>query len=1214
MRLTRIKLAGFKSFVDPTDLKLPSRLVGVVGPNGCGKSNTIDAVRWVMGESSAKHLRGESMDDVIFTGSSSRKPVSMASVELVFDNADGSLGGEYADYAEISIRREVTRDGQSKYLLNNVRCRRRDIRDIFLGTGLGPRSYAIIEQGMISRLIEAKPEELRVYLEEAAGISKYKERRRETENRIGHTRDNLARLDDLREELDKQLEKLKRQSSAAERYQVLKADERRVRGELLVLRRREFEGQRDAQGRVIGERETALEGIVAELRASETALERARLQQGEATETLSVVQAEFYRVGAEVTRLEQSIEHTRDTRRQRSRELEEVERTLGEARVHLADDARRVAEIDEAMASDEPAFEMLAETQRLSAETLARAETELGEWQARQDAFAARNAEATQTAQVERSRIEQLERSIAAASSRLERLEGERATLVDTPHARAIDELAEEERDAAAEETRLGAALAESVATRERLRGERRELDERRNERRARSQSLLGRLASLEALQQAALAADRGDDSGWIGANGLDERPRLAQTIRADAGWEPAVELVLGPRLEAICVADDTLFDRCLASPPDARFTLVHDGGSDHAGSDHGGSDHDGSDHDGSDHDGSDHGGSDHGGRTTPDPAADGARTTGGPRPAPLAAKVHGPAALGGWLNGVLAADTLEDALACRPSLRPGESVVTPEGLWFGPGWLRVARAAAEDGVLARETALVEVRDELAALDEALAELDEQVEDAARRESEHDTRRETLQHAVNDAVRALAKVRSTLAAERQKLEQSETRARRLDEELGELHGGLEGDRGTLEQASERRAEALAGLEELERERDALRTEHEALRANVVEARVRSEGDRSAGQELAIRVESMRGVRATTEQNLSRLHARIEQLEVRETDLNAMLASGEGDDPLVALEAALQRTLAAKLAADASFGNARAALGEVDARLGEHERARQLHERRAAELRETLQESRMASQEVLVRLKTIDEQLAEHDHDAEALLAALDPEATIDAHTAELESLERRISRLGPINLAAIDEHAEQLERKEHLDAQHADIVEALETLERAIAKIDRETRARFKDTYDKVDARFQEFFPRLFGGGAASLEMTGDDLLTTGIGVSAQPPGKRVNNIQLLSGGEKALTAVALVFAFFELNPSPFCMLDEVDAPLDDANVGRFCALVREMSERVQFIFITHNKVTMELAEQLMGVTMNEPGVSRLVAVDVQEAVELAGV
>jgi len=1175
MRLTRIKLAGFKSFVDPTDLKLSSSLVGIVGPNGCGKSNTIDAVRWVMGESSAKHLRGESMDDVIFAGSSARKPVGQASVELVFDNADGSLGGEYAGYAEISIRREVARDGQSKYLLNNVRCRRRDIRDIFLGTGLGPRSYAIIEQGMISRLIEAKPEELRVYLEEAAGISKYKERRRETETRIAHARDNLERLDDLREELDKQLARLERQASAAERYRLLKAEEHRVRGELLVLRMRDFSAQRDAQARVIGERETALESIVAELRASETASERARLQQSEASETLGTAQAEFYRVGGEVTRLEQSIEHTRETRRQRSRELEEIERTLAEARDHLADDSRRIAEIDESMTRDEPELESLAETGRRSAEALAGAEEEIGAWQRRHEAFAERNAETMQTAQVERSRIEQLERTTEAATLRLERLETERAALEDTPYARAVEALGVEEDAAAAEEGRLAAAVGESAEVRERLRTGRRALEERVNEHRARLQSLLGRLASLEALQQAALDTDRGDEDGWAVRHGLDAHPRLAQRLSIEPGWERAVELVLGPRLEAVCVSDEGLFERCLEELPRARFTLVRPGIE--------------------------------GAERGEENASAGVGTP------TLAAKVEGVAALGEWLRGVHAAETLEEALVRRASLGPGESVVTPDGLWLGRGWLRVARAETEDGVLAREAELGTLRTELRTVETTLVELERQAEEAALRESEHERRRETLQHALNDAVRELSGVRSRLATELQRREQSETRARRLDEELGELRGSLEAERTALGGAASRRAEALATLETLEGERTALALEQSRLGEQLRAARARSESDRAAGHELAIRIESMRGVRTTTEQNLRRLGERIGQLETREAELHSMLARGEGADPLLALEAELQRALAARLAADAAFGHARAALGEVDARLGEHESARQRHESRAAEVRETLQEARLASQEALVRLKTIEEQLAEHDHDAARLSEGLDPAASIEEHAAELERLEKRIARLGPINLAAIDERTEQLERKGYLDEQHADVTEALATLERAIQKIDRETRARFRDTYDQVDAKLREFFPRLFGGGAASLEMTGDDLLSTGIGVVAQPPGKRVRGIQMLSGGEKALTAVALVFAFFELNPSPFCMLDEVDAPLDDANVNRFCSLVREMSERVQFIFITHNKGTMELADRLLGVTMNEPGVSRLVAVDVQEAVELAG-
>lgn len=1172
MRLTRIKLAGFKSFVDPTDLKLPSRLVGVVGPNGCGKSNTIDAVRWVMGESSAKHLRGESMDDVIFTGSSSRKPVGQASVELVFDNSDGSLGGEWGHYAEISIKRVVERDGQSKYLLNNARCRRRDIRDIFLGTGLGPRSYAIVEQGMISRLIEAKPDELRVYLEEAAGISKYKERRRETENRIAHTRDNLDRLDDLREELDKQLERLKRQASAAERFQVLKADERRMRGELLLLRRQEFDVQRETQARIISERETAVEGVIAELRASETALERARLQQTEATDTLSLVQSEFYRLGAEVTRIEQSIEHTREARRQRDRELEGIERNLEEAKAHLADDTRTMSEIDASMQSDEPAFAAIADTERLSAEALARAESELAEWQRRQDAFALRHAESMQTAQVERSRIEQLERGIAGATDRLQRMSREHAALAGVSLTDSVTALASDERDAAAEEARLAEALVASVEKRERLRADGRGLAEQVNQHRARLQALLGRQASLEALQQAALTSDKGDDDGWIERQGLHRFPRLAQSIQADSGWETAIELVLGGRLESICVDDESLIDRCLVDLPQARFTLVHD------------------------------------------PVGSRPREVepDGPAPEQLASKVSGVGALREWLSGVIAVDTLEQALARRPSLTSGESIVTRDGLWLGRGWVRVARAEAEDSVLARESELLEVRDELSQLESTLATLVSAADEASLRESEHDRQRETLQHAANDAVRSHAQVRSALTGERQKLEQSDARARRLDEEMSELRETLEQERAEHELASERRAEALASLEALERERDSLASEQDVLKENAREARARADTDRSEGQQLAIRVESMKSVRVTTEQNVERLRARILQLDERRGELHEVQVDADGSDPLEALGVSLQASVAARQSADTAFTDAKVALGAVDARLGEHEQARQRHERRATELRETLQEARLQSQEVLVRLKTIDEQLFEHDHDIDALQAGLDADATIDGHGRELESLERKISRLGPINLAAIDEHAEQQQRKDYLDEQHADVTEALATLERAIAKIDRETRARFKDTYDKVNAKFSQFFPRLFGGGAASLGMTEDDLLSTGITVLAQPPGKRVNNIQLLSGGEKALTAVALVFAFFELNPSPFCMLDEVDAPLDDANVGRFCALVREMSERVQFIFITHNKVTMELAEQLLGVTMNEPGVSRLVAVDVQEAVELA--
>jgi chromosome segregation protein len=1165
MRLTKIKLAGFKSFVDPTEIKLPSALVGIVGPNGCGKSNTIDAVRWVMGESSAKHLRGESMDDVIFTGSSQRKPVGQASVELVFDNSDGSLGGEYATYAEISIKREVTRDGQSKYLLNNTRCRRRDIRDIFLGTGLGPRSYAIIEQGMISRLIDAKPEELRVYLEEAAGISKYKERRKETENRIRHTRDNLDRLDDLREEVDKQLAHLQRQAQTAERYQLMKGEERQKRGELLGLRRKSYLASKDEQAASIASREAELEGIMAEVRSAEAAIEQARTQQAETTDSFNKVQASFYSVGADVSRIEQQIEHARESHRQQSQEFAEVERSLGEAREHQLEDTKRITEIVAALETDQPSVEQLKDSQNHSAELHLQAERELQQWQVRQDAFNQRQAESMRTAQVERSRIDQLERSIANADTRLEKLRLERDGIEIAPLTSLIEQAITDEVAAAAEELRWQQSLESGTSKQQQLREAISHANDTLNDFRAQSQTLIGRLASLEALQQAALQPDSNAADAWLSMNQLDTNPRLAQSIQAAPGWEKAVEMVLGPHLEAVCVEGADAIKRCLKDVPAAQLTLLESGATDSA----------------------------------TDPES-------------LRSKVTGDVALNDLMSGVFAADDLPTALTMRKKLRDGQSVITREGMWLGQHWLRVARADATDSVLLRETEINSVRDELQTLEAKISGCETELSELESQYQEHETRRETTLHSFNDAVRQTSDIKSSLLGHRQQLEQQTQRKNQLAEELAETTQLKEQDAEQRMQAETNRAEALAKLEELKADADALTAEQQTLQEAVTQARARAEADRDAGQELAIRVESMRSAKEATEQNLTRMQSRIAQLEERHEVLSELLANSD-DDPVSALDEKLKGLLAGKLAAETALTQSRQQLDGVESRLREHEQARVRHDSRSQQVRETLQNEKMQSQEALVRLKTIDEQLAEHDYDVDTLMGEVPEDADIDEWAADLEKLEQRIARLGNINLAAIDELAEQSTRKEYLDSQYNDVTEALATLEQAIAKIDRETRARFKETFDLVSSKVESFFPRLFGGGKAHLQMTGDDLLSTGVSVVAQPPGKRVSNIQLLSGGEKALTAVAMVFAFFELNPSPFCMLDEVDAPLDDANVGRFCELVKEMSERVQFIFITHNKVTMEMASQLMGVTMNEPGVSRLVAVDVQEAAELAG-
>ena len=1176
MRLSSIKLSGFKSFVDPTKVNLPGDLIGVVGPNGCGKSNIIDAVRWVMGESSAKILRGESMDAVIFTGSSSRKPVGAASVELNFDNSDGTLGGEYARFAELAIRREVTRDGQSKYFLNNTRCRRRDIRDIFLGTGLGPRSYSIIEQGMISRLVEAKPEEMRVYLEEAAGISKYKERRRETENRIRHTRDNLDRLDDLREEVDAQIAKLKRQANTAERYRVLKDEETQVRGELLGLRWLELERKQRGSDESIRLKEVALEEQVAELRNTEAAIERDRENQASSSALFNKAQADYYKLGSDVSRIEQQINHTRESREQQSTELAQLEQSLREGRDHIEQDKLRIAEIDSGMQDDRPAYEQLQLDQKHSAEMLVQAEQQLSDWQARWSEHAKRESGLTQTAQIELSRMDQLERGISQSAARMERLQLEAdATGLESLQI-DIEQWIAEEVGISEEETRLQNRLASSATDLQKVREAHQNVQNELNSMRSSQQGAIGKLASLEALQQAALGGSGESAAQWLSDLRLVDKPRLAATVKVENGWEAAVEVVLGDYLEAVCVDDfnqlqAALDDGSAASAKTGKLMFVDtaDGGSNA-------------------------------------PAAL-------PKLALLSSKVTSGVNLENLVGEVYVAEHVADALAVRQQLRAGQSVVTRDGLWLGPNWLRTGQHDSEGSVLEREKQIKGLQAELNELDKKIEVAQQRLENLNTKLSDHESKRESVQASVNQVMRQLADVKSNLVAGQQKLEQSHKRVARVKEEIAEVDQIRENDQALLIEARDVRAEALEALEALSADTERLRNEQQTLQANHSKAQSMVEQERSAGQELAIRMESMRTAREATEQNLQRMRTQIEQFAVRQEQLTLALSADE-EDPLIELEASLDGILGAHLASEKSLAAAREELDKTESRLRSHEQMRVKHENVCTSSREVIQNEKMESQEVRVRLKTLEEQLQEGGYDFAEVKASLPDNVTVEEWAKKLEGLESKIQRLGPINLAAIEEHDEQLQRKEYLDSQHGDVIDALKTLEDAIAKIDKETRARFKETFDSVSNKMSEIFPRLFGGGQARLELTGDDLLSTGVAVLAQPPGKKITNNQLLSGGEKALTAVALVFAFFELNPSPFCMLDEVDAPLDDANVGRFCELVKEMSERVQFIFITHNKITMELANQLMGVTMNEPGVSRLVAVDIDEAAELAGV
>jgi chromosome segregation protein len=1165
MRLSKIKLAGFKSFVDPTTIEFPTALTGIIGPNGCGKSNVIDAVRWVMGESSAKNLRGDSMADVIFNGSSSRKPVGTASIELIFDNSDGTVGGQYAGFSEISVRRQISRDGTSSYYLNAARCRRRDIQDIFLGTGLGPRSYSIIEQGMISRLIEARPEELRVFLEEAAGISKYKERRRETENRIRHTRENLERLGDLREEVEKQINHLDRQARTAKRYQRLKDEERLLRAQHLALRMREVDTGLEGQDRHIAETENRMQAAVSEQRTVERALEQDREQQAEANEQFNEVQGRYYRAGAEIARVEQAIQHARELRERQQADLERAEHALQETGDHIRRDETWRDDLEKGLAEMEPGLERMKAAVAESGGELERAEADMTAWQERWEGFSRETGERQQSAEVLKTRIEHLETQLSRHGERLKRLQTERAELSTGDLQGEIGRLTGDRDTAAAAAQALQQRLEALTEERDEAREEERSLGRRQHELRSELQAAGGRLSSLEALQQAALGREKGGARQWLERHGLADRARLAERIEVAAGWERAVETVLGHHLEAVCVEQFEGTAEALAELRQGELALVE--------------------------------------------------TAAGPAAAPpvgsLAEKVTGPAMVGRLLGPVRMAADLPGALAVRGSLGDSESVICPEGIWIGPDWIRVQRAAEDDaGVLAREQELKSLQQRVSELEGESSRVSEGLETARSRLRDVEARLEAGQHEFNTAHRQVADLTAQIDTRHARIEQAQQRGARLAEEESELERQAEEAREALRQARGELEAAVESLGEGEARRQVLEQERARLREALEAVRVRAREDREAAHELALKVESRRSSLESTRRSLERMQEQLGRLGQQQEELRQALA-GNGD-PIAEQESELNRLLEQRRAVEEELAGARQRMESIDTELRDKEKQRVAHEQKAGELRGELEQLKLHSQEARVRRQTLLEQLEELEVDPVTVLDEVSEEATATQWGEKLEAMEQRIRRLGAINLAAIDEFREQSERKEYLDRQHADLSEALDTLASAIRKIDRETRTRFKETFDRVNAGLQATFPRLFGGGHAYLEMTGDDLLDAGVTVMARPPGKRNSSISALSGGEKALTAVALVFSIFELNPAPFCLLDEVDAPLDDANVGRFCDLVREMSERVQFIVITHNKITMELANQLLGVTMNEPGVSRLVSVDMSEAVAMA--
>ena len=1164
MRLKSIKLAGFKSFVDPTKVSLPSNLCAVVGPNGCGKSNVIDAVRWVMGESSAKNLRGESATDVIFNGSSSRQPVGQATVELMFDNQDRTLAGEFAGYNEVSIRRKVTREGLSTYFLNGQKCRRRDVTDLFLGTGLGPRSYSIIEQGMISRLIESRPEELRVYIEEAAGISRYKERRRETSNRISRSRENLARLQDIREELGRQLETLKQQATAAEQYTELKQNERQHKSQLAALQwrdlRQKLADQRIHMGRIEDE-------IVLQRSEQDTRFAQIDVQKNDLSvlnDAFTQEQGEFYSLGASIARLEQTIEHQKQQQQRWQADTTEAEQQLRRIEEACAIDGKELSHLsqeqDELALATELASEQLLEAQTWLHEQEEHRQSWQLLWQQKND----QQAHLKSAIEVAKMGLQhQQQQAVQAQQDRQKSVtELDGLSLPNTDDVTLLEDQIDQHQQQQQDLTEQLSILEHKLLT---LRQYEREHQEQLDGQVQELGTLAGQLASLRVL----LTETEQDAAQLPTKWHADVSQKLIDAMHVESGWEAAAEHVL----------QDWLGGYLLAKLPDESVGKL----------------------------------SDVRGLALLVPYLD-QKPKGGIMPfSTLLEKLDAPAGLEGLLAQVYVADNWHEANDLLASLPIYASIVLPDGLWLGHGWIRTPpRKGSATGVLGRkhqlktlalqqetllelqhatQTKLTSVRKGALAAEHRLNQLRQQWQLG---QNQYQQQQQALALVQLKSQQGLVQQQNLL----QRIEEQAIRLQHLDDAIAVLQEELSEHQLVLETAQ-------LNLPELEADK-------ESTEAQLGQARLGF----SQKQQQVIQLQARMEVVLAQKTSLGRSVERMQEQRVEWRDKQAEIQSRGGlhhaeDNPSDSLTDQLEALLIRRLDTETAMEQQRHGINNLEQLIRQLEQQQLKQEHDIQQRDVLLQDQRLIERELEVSADHIKHAMIEQNVRVEKLAEIL-PEAIDQKQLSTLlEQCQNRIKRLGAINLVAIEEYKLQLERKTFLDHQYDELIEALNSLEQAIFKIDKETRARFKQTFDTVNESLNTLFPKVFGGGRASLELTDDDMLATGVTIMAQPPGKRNSSIHLLSGGEKALTAIALVFSIFQLNPSPFCMLDEVDAPLDDANVERYARLVKEMSSQVQFIYISHNKIAMEMATQLLGVTMQEAGVSRVVSVDVAQAINM---
>ena len=1170
MRLKKIKLAGFKSFVEPTTIPFPGEMTAVVGPNGCGKSNVIDAVRWVLGESSAKNLRGDAMTDVIFNGSSNRKPVGQCSVELVFDNTSNRIGGEYAKYNELSVKRLVTRDATSTYFLNGTKCRRRDVTDLFLGTGLGPRSYAIIEQGMISRLIESKPQELRVFIEEAAGISKYKERRRETENRIKHTQDNLERLNDVRDELGKQLEKLQRQAAAATRYKTLRAKTRELKGQLAAIRFLKNSQRIEAlqkQQQVI---QLEVDGLNARLQGDEAGVESYKTRHVQAKQSIDDLQQQIFTTGNQITRLEQNALHAKQRKVQVESELTRLNEqvSLLHASIEEAETALSISRgsLDKVV----PELEIKEAELEQARERLDDGEQSLREFNSKAREQELLFNQLRQNVQQSHGQIQSLMSMQLRTSQRISELNDEREQLKDDDLNEQLEilEAQYEQRQLDIDNAQATCdTLADSL---QKITGDVKAVESQLHNVKGDYQATQSAIFALEALQQDA-TLENNETVTWLS--------KLWQQLSIPSDLTVAVEAIL-TNLHSPVIAVKHTTNELIDAYSDLPIgcTVFSNGA------------------------------------LTEKPKAQSLANEIVKRHSGAEEK---PISFPKMFNDILYCENesdafrvVSDALNEKQSTVNGfSSVIAKSGLWLSTEWL-LKPGETSDGVLQRANKIAKLSSTLQGLEaqqeEALCKLDEI--GGLKADIEAQQQQALLQLTENN--NAALQIKNQISLLTMRVEQNAERYQKLHDEIEKQQTLFNEEEAQITQLSATLELQEAKIEEQQVFIENINSERESQERLCEEAKALVEQLVSKKHELALKCQQLENHQTLHLQQVTRNKKQREEYAENklrlEEELKQLLAPQERQD------AELQILLEQKVELEQARCEKQTELEDIEQWLREAEKGHQALSKSIQEKQTAIDKLNIDIEGFRVRANTVIEQLDDSQQSLKTLLEALPQDADEGKWQEELDSVQASLQRLGAVNLAAVEEFDIQSERKNHLDTQHHDLTEALETLQSAIRKIDKETRSRFSATFEQVNEDLKTLFPKVFGGGSAYLALTDDDLLETGVTIMARPPGKKNSTIHLLSGGEKALTALSLVFAIFRLNPAPFCLLDEVDAPLDDANVGRFCNLVSEMSQTVQFIYITHNKIAMEMASHLTGVTMAEPGVSRMVAVDVDEAVAFA--